>query len=317
MNRDTATQQQMLNMVDQYNPTGSVVYNQTGETSYTDSQGNVINVPKFTQTTTYTPEQQAIFDQVQQAQSNLAGIATEQSARIKDYLNEPFEFTNRDAETWAYDLASPRILQQQQNEAALRNKLINAGLRPGTAAWNSEMQRLTNANTDQLNMLALTGRQQAFSEALAQRNQPINEITALMSGSQVCNPAAMSGSAPQTGVAGVDYTGLVNQKYQAELQQHQAAMGGLFGASRRGCEHVLRPSPQDRQQARRDAVQRHVGLHVQIQGGSRCTFVAAAGHTITIRSGQSNIYSKTGSNITMSGKHPGNARLRRTPTGKA
>jgi hypothetical protein len=230
MNRDTATSQQMLNMVDQYNPWGSVIYNQTGETKFTDSQGNIVSVPKFTQTTKYTPQQQAIFDKSQQAQTNLAGIAADQSAKIKDYLNKPFEFNNQDAEKWAWDLASPRILQQQQqNQDALRTQLINSGIRPGTAAWDNEMQRLTNANTDQLNQLALTGRQQAFSEALATRNQPINEITALMSGSQVSNPAQMSGPSPQTGVAGVDYTGLVNQKYQAELQQSQGMMGGLFG----------------------------------------------------------------------------------------
>ncbi|MDH4991299.1 tail fiber domain-containing protein [Aquamicrobium lusatiense] len=230
MNRDTAVSQQMLNMVDQYNPWGSVKYDQTGETTFTDSQGNIVTIPKFSQTTQYTPEQQAIFDASQAAQGNLANIASEQSAKIQQYLNEPFEFNNQDAEKWAYDLASSRILpQQQQNEAALRAQLINSGLRPGTAAWDSEMTRLTNANTDQLNQLALTGRQQAFSEALAQRNQPINEITALVSGSQVSNPAQMSGATPQTGVAGVDYTGLVNQQYQAELQQSRGMMGGLFG----------------------------------------------------------------------------------------
>src|SRR5690606_24601367 len=34
---------------------------------------------------------------------------------------------------------------------------------------------------------------------------------------------------PQTGVAGVDYTGLVNQQYQSQLSQANAGMGGLFG----------------------------------------------------------------------------------------
>lgn len=230
MNRDTATDQQLLNMTNQVNPWGSVNYNQTGTNSYVDSQGKTITLPQFTQTTTLTPEQQDIFNKSQAAQGSLAGIAEDQSAKMRELLNTPFEFNNSDAEQWAYDLASPRILQQQgQNETDLRTKLINSGIRPGTQAWNSEMGRLTNANTDQLNQLALTGRSQAFSEALAQRNQPINEITALMSGSQVSNPAQMSGATPQTGVGGVDYTGLVNQKYQAELANSQAQMGGLFG----------------------------------------------------------------------------------------
>lgn len=230
MNRDTAITQQQLNMTNQYNPWGSVEYQQTGTEGFTDSQGNWVETPTYSQTTTLTPEQQAIFDQTQAAEGNLAGIANEQSAFLKDYLNEPFEFNNSDAEQWAYDLASPRIMQQQgQNEATLRTTLANKGIREGSAAWDAEMSRLTNANTDQLNQLALTGRSQAFGEALAQRNQPLNEITALLSGSQVSNPAQMSGATPQTSVGGVDYTGLVNQQYQSEVANYQNQMGGLFG----------------------------------------------------------------------------------------
>lgn len=235
MNRDTAITQMQLNGVNQVNPWGSVNYQQTGQNSFTDSQGNVVSTPQFTQTTTYSPEQQAIFDATQGAQGNLADLAQSQSGFLKDYMAKPFEFNNSDAEQWAYDLASPRLLQQQgQNEAQIRTVLANKGIREGSAAWNAEMGRMTNANTDQMNQLALTGRSQAFSEALAGRNQPINEITALMSGSQVSNPAQMSGATPQAGVGGVDYTGLVNQKYQADLAQSQAAMGGLFGLASAG-----------------------------------------------------------------------------------
>lgn len=50
-----------------------------------------------------------------------------------------------------------------------------------------------------------------------------------MSGSQIQNPAQMSGATPQTGVANTDYKGLVNQKYQSELNNYQSKMGGLFG----------------------------------------------------------------------------------------
>lgn len=222
MNKETAITQYGLNATNQVNPWGSVTYDQTG--SWEDG------TPRYQQTTTLSPEQQAIFGQTQAAQGNLAGLANEQSGKMREYLNEPFQFDNQDAANWAYDLASERIIpQQQQAQERVRTQLINSGLRPGTAAWNSEMQRLTNANTDQLNQLALTSRGQAFNEALTSRNQPINELSALLSGSQVANPAQQSGPAPQTGVAGVDYTGLVNQKYQADLQASQAKMGGLFG----------------------------------------------------------------------------------------
>lgn len=230
MNRDTAITQMQLNGVNQVNPWGTVTNEQTGSNSFTDSQGNVVSTPQFTQTTTLSPEQQAIFTATQGAQGNLANLAQQQSGFLKDYMAKPFEFNNSDAEQWAYDLASPRLLKQQgQNDAQLRTVLANKGIREGSAAWDAEMGRMTNANTDQLNQLALTGRGQAFSEALAQRSAPINEITALMSGSQVSNPAQMSGATPQASVGGVDYTGLVNQKYQADLASSQAKMGGLFG----------------------------------------------------------------------------------------
>src|SRR5690606_18761071 len=233
-NSFTAQQQQQMNMVNQNTPWGSLDYQQTGTTWITDPNGKRVEVPTYTANTTLSPEQQAIFDASQAAQGNLANIAKDQSAWLGDYLNSPFEFNNQSAENWAYDLASQRILpQQEQNRKDLENRLINSGIRPSTAAYNTEMARLTNANTDQLNQLALTGRSQAFQEQLAQRNQPLNEIIGLMSGTQVQSPNSTFAQTPQSQVAGVDYSGLVNQKYQADMSRYNSqmgALGGLFGA---------------------------------------------------------------------------------------
>ena len=230
MNRDTAITQMQLNSGTQVNPWGTVSTEQTGQNSFVDSTGKTVYTPKFTQTTTLSPTQQAIFDQSQAAEGNMAGIANEQSAFLKEYLNKPFEFSNSDAEKWAWDMAAPRIRENQmQTEDMLRSTLANKGIREGSAAWNAEMARMTNANTDQMNQLALTGRGQAFSEAMALRNQPINEITALLAGSQVDNPATMSSAMPQSGVANVDYAGMVQNKYNADMAQYQSRMGGMGG----------------------------------------------------------------------------------------
>lgn len=297
-NRNTAITQHQLNMVDQYNPWGSVTYSQVGNeftagsgigsetylynpatgeyraydsgksnkpifSSFPGASSGGVNsgfggllagienfvgggsggdipegwevvsgilTPRYGQTTSLTPEQQAIFDQTQAAELNLASLANEQSAAIRELLNTEFVYGNQDVENWINDLASQRILpQQEQARNQLATRLKNQGIQEGSAAWNAEMQRLSNANTDQMNQLALTGRQQAFSEALAQRNQPINEITALLSGSQVSNPAQMSGATPQTSVGGVDYSGLVQQNYQNQLGAYQSQMGGIGG----------------------------------------------------------------------------------------
>jgi hypothetical protein len=121
---DTAITQQFLNSGTQVNPWGTVATDVTGNNTFVDSQGKTITVPKFTQTTTLSPEQQAIFNQSQAAEGNLAGIANEQSAFLKDYLNKPFEFNNSDAEKWAFDLASPRI---RQNQMQPKTPAVHAG----------------------------------------------------------------------------------------------------------------------------------------------------------------------------------------------
>ena len=77
-------------------------------------------------------------------------------------------------------------------------------------------------------------RARALEETYAARNQPINEITALLSGSQVATPKFQTYTPtgmPTTDVAGIfqqDYANRLSQ-YQMEQQQHQALMGGLFG----------------------------------------------------------------------------------------
>lgn len=222
-------------MIGQNSPWGSLQYNQTGTQKITDPNGKEVEVPLYTATTKLSKGQQSIFDKTQTSQNNLAGIAVDQTKKLGSLLSNPFEFNNSDAEQWAYDLASPRLLQQQgKNENALRSQLISSGVRPGTAAWDSEMSRLTNSNSDQLNQLALTGRSQAFGEALQTRNQSLNEPIALASGTQIQNPNGTFAQTPQSSVAGVDYTGLVNNQYNQQMQSYNAGMGGLFGLGAAG-----------------------------------------------------------------------------------
>lgn len=227
MNRDTAITQSQLNMVNQQGPYGSLTYNQTGTSKFKDSNGKWIETPTYTATTSLSPEQQAILDQTQKANLNLGTIANERSAFLKDYLAQPFD-VNASTEAKINELGSsrldPRFAREQE---ALRTQLINSGIRPGSAAYSAAMNDFGQTKNDAYNQLALTGRQQAFQEASYERAQPLNEISALLSGAQVTQPSFVS--TPQTSVGGVDYTGLVNQKYQSELAGSQAKMGGLFG----------------------------------------------------------------------------------------
>ena len=348
-NRDTAIANQTLNMVNQTGPWGSINYDQTGTTSYKDAYGRTIELPTYTQTTNLSPSQQAIFDQSQAAQGNLAQIANTQTDFLKSYLtggvdtsgapslvsspnlgttisgyNPAFSgqigngYSTSLGDGYNTSFAGAEGMQpyiddyynsvwdrgaadRESAEAAARATLANKGIREGSAAWNAEMERLARQNTDaslatQTNALqnasTLVGiqqqaqnlgnnallaqgqftndaalnaanygtqaqglsnaaalaaaqygsqnattnaqmqnqaRQQAIQEAYAARNQPLNEINSLMSGTQVASPGSMYGGTPQTGLGGTDYAGIQQANTAAQTQSSNSAMGGLFG----------------------------------------------------------------------------------------
>ena len=234
LNQSTATTQQLLNQTDQFTPNGSLTYDQTGTNSFVDANGKTITVPKFTATTTLSPAQQKINDLLNQTKTNLGQIGVDQSSKIGGLLGTNLNLDTA-TENKIDQLGAARLDPQfARSEDALRTRLANQGIQPGSAAWNAEMTQFGQGKNDAYNQLYLSGRSQGAQEALTERNQPINEISALMSGSQVSQPNFTN--TPNTGVAGVDYTGMVNNNFNALNQQYatqvgnqNAAMGGMFG----------------------------------------------------------------------------------------
>jgi hypothetical protein len=227
MNRETAITQANLNMVDQNTPDGSLKYEQVG--SWADG------TPRYQATQTYSPAQQALYDTSNKTQQKIGEIGLQQADKIGGILGSPVNLNNEATEARLFGLGRARLDPKfAQDEESLRTRLINQGLRAGTEAWDREFNNFNQSKNDAYNQLLLTGRGQAVQEALTERNQPINEISALMSGSQVSNPNFVN--TPQTQVAGVDYAGLVRDNYNAQVQQanskqqsNNAMMGGLFG----------------------------------------------------------------------------------------
>jgi hypothetical protein len=81
---------------------------------------------------------------------------------------------------------------------------------------------------------ANTSRQNYLTEQYALRNQPINEVTALLSGSQVSRPSFTT--TPTTTIANTDVAGLMNTNFAQQLSNYQQQstntnqiIGGLFG----------------------------------------------------------------------------------------
>jgi len=228
LNRDTALTQQQINMINQVTPDGKLTYNQTGSSSFVDSTGKTVTTPTYTATTTLSDAQQAIKDQTDAASLNLGSIANQQSSFLKDYLNEPFKADTAAAEARLDELGSARLNPRfAQEEESLRARLANQGIMEGSPAWASAMSNFTQSKNDAYNQLYLTGRSQAMQEAYAERNQPLQEISSLLSGAQVQSPNFTA--TPSTSVAGADYIGASANNYNAQLNAANAKMGGLFG----------------------------------------------------------------------------------------
>jgi len=235
-NIGTAIANNQMGMVDQVTPDGSLRYSQSGTYRYTDPvTGKTYDLPKYTATTALSPGAQAIKAQNDQTQFNMAETGAQQSAFLRDYLGTPWNPDTSAIEGRLMELGTQRLDPRfQQEEDRLRTRLENQGVTAGSEAWNREMNAFGQQKNDAFNSLMLQGRGQAFGELNAIRNQPLNEISAMLTGSQVQTPN-VNMMQPQ-GAATTDVAGLINNGYNQQLgawQQNQAnrqsLLGGLFG----------------------------------------------------------------------------------------
>jgi len=235
-NVSTAVAQQQLNAVNQYGPQGSVTYSQNGTYQFTDpSTGQTYTLPKMTQTTTLSPEQQALYSTGVKTQQNLANTAQNQSQRLDSLLSTPFSLNNDATEARLMELGSKRLDPQlQRTREAEIARLSNQGIKIGSTAYDRAMELVNQSENDARNQLLLNGRNQAVQEALLERNQPLNEIIGLASGTQVQTPSYAA--TPQTGLAGTDVAGITQNAYANQMnaynqqqQSNNSLLGGLFG----------------------------------------------------------------------------------------
>ena len=231
-NIGTAVAGSFLNNVDQFTPQGSLTYGQTGTYEFTDPvSGESYDIPTFSATQAYSPDQQALYDQSNQTRLGLSQLAGDQTERIQGIMSEPWNPDTSQIEGRLFDMGQQLMdpVWQERN-AQLEQKLANQGIQQGSAAWDSEMRAVNDARSREDLNLMFGGRGQALAELQAIRNQPINEISALMSGSQVSQPNWISPS--QTSLPATDYAGLMNNNYNQQLAGYnaeQAATGNLLG----------------------------------------------------------------------------------------
>jgi hypothetical protein len=237
----TALANASLGNVSQVTPNGNLTYSQTGSSKFTDPYtGQSYDIPNYTATQTLSPDQQKLYDLNNQTQQNLGQIGVDQSAKIGGLLGTNVNLSNDAVEGRLMDLGSKRLdpmFARQQD--ALSTQLANQGIQPGSAAWKAQMDQFQQGKNDAYNQLLLNGRGQSVQEILTERNQPLNEISALMSGSQVSQPNFINKQMPT--IPTTDNAGIINQNYQQQFQNYQAEsanrnslLGGLFGLGAAG-----------------------------------------------------------------------------------
>lgn len=193
---------------------------------------------RWTQTTTLSPEQQRLYDLTTRGQTTYGETANSLLDSVKGQLSQPVNVdwaAERDRALAAQmGRINPSIAQAEEG---LRSRLLNSGLTPGSEGWEREFRTFQQGRNDALLAADLNAGNtvgQAISQQAALRSMPLNEVSALLSGSQVQVPQA--GQAAPVNVAPTDVVGAYNTQYQGQLanwnaqnQANNSTMGGLFG----------------------------------------------------------------------------------------
>jgi hypothetical protein len=228
-NQDTAAYQQSMNMINQVTPYGNVTYDSNG----TDP---VTGAPRYTATTSLSPELQSVVDKSMAnsgASADLEGkLLNSSTTTMATPLDLSYGANEARLNELGRNTLDPQFKTQQDQ---LTQQLYDRGVAPGSEAYEIAMRDFNNNRNSAYNNLYLQGHQTAVNDAVTARNSDLNALNALRSGSQVSQPGVgQTAATPQTSVAGTNLAGLVEQNYQSQLSQNNAMMGGLFGLGSAG-----------------------------------------------------------------------------------
>jgi hypothetical protein len=232
-------------------PDGKITYDKIGTEKVWDpnmngeGKGGFRDIPRFGKTESLSPQNQKIYNQTQGTKLNLAETANDRSAFLQDYLKKPSQYDPSNHMKWSmglYDQINNPM--QKRQDQALRARMAAQGLDAGTVAYGNEMQSFGAANKDARSKFALDSFGQGQDNFFQNRNQPLNEIIGLMSGSQIQRQPQISSNQPT--IPTTDTAGLVMQDYQNRLGRSQMigqnvggviaglpGLAGMFGLSDR------------------------------------------------------------------------------------
>lgn len=191
-------------------------------------------------------QQQDFAQKATRAQFANQGLQFENDAQAQEFgqLLSRAQFTNQGIQLGnaAQQQRFEQLLQRATfGNTALQQNFLNqfnvtqANNANAQQSWSNNFQATQGNNSLETQRLAAEqqARNQYLQEQYALRNQPINEISALLSGSQVQNPMFGNPQMPQ--IPTTDTAGLINNHYNqqvnqamAQYQAQQGILGGLF-----------------------------------------------------------------------------------------
>lgn len=192
-------------------------------------------------TQTLSPAEQQKLDKNNALSIGLLDTAQKGLSGVDDALTKGFNWdalpqAQVNAGQTAQDAIMARLNPQfEQRDNALRTRLINQGVRPGTEAWDNEFRNFGQERNDANSQAALHGidvgnkaRSQAIQEQAFGRTEGLNMVNALRTGNQVQNPNFVN-TPQQATTAGADLLGAANAQYQGQLGAYNAQQAGSNG----------------------------------------------------------------------------------------
>jgi len=246
-NKEAAMASARLNNPNVVNPYGTQTW-QEGATAE--------DRPTLTQT--FSPEQQALYQQSMETKGLLGGLGTQGATALQGVIGKQLDLSGvpgapgsaEQTRQGAYDAIMSRVNEDTTGQRDQRNsELIAAGIRPGTKAYDDAQNNISRQYNDARQQAILASgqegqrdftmdtqrRKDAIAEILAGRQTPLNEINALLSGSQVSNPFAIPGAAQNSNIAPAPLFGAAQAQYGADMNasnaqnaSNNAMMSGLF-----------------------------------------------------------------------------------------
>ena len=231
-NLENAKYATAANRINQYSPYGSETYAQGNPGSDTD--------PQWRKDINLSPVGQQLLDYANNSALGLGALQGNATSRVGQTFGQPMDINGyKDATASAYQNMTSRLDPQwAQNTNEQETKLRNQGLVPGGEAYDNAMRVFNQGKNDayqQANLGAMGYAPTAYQLDLAARNQPLNELNALRTGSQVTNPQ-FNAVPQQQATPGANYMGAAQAQgsydqglYNSQVGSQNSFMSGLAG----------------------------------------------------------------------------------------